>query len=118
MARFPKWAPPELVGIYSKVINAEDKFSSQQHQDADLEAFAKDAGFGSWSEMKKRNVLLREILYRILSRTEMQSIWKQIGEVTLIDPYAKEQRTPQWWAYRNTERAVDRWFQAPKLTKK
>ncbi|MBK7017546.1 MAG: hypothetical protein IPH39_18790 [Sulfuritalea sp.] len=65
--------------------------------------------------MQKRNVLLIEILYRILSRTEMQFIWKQIGEVQLID--RPEPRTPQWWAYRDTEKAVDQWFRTPKLTK-
>lgn len=117
MVRFPKWAPPELVSIYSKVIDAEVQFSSQKHRNAELKAFAKDQGFGSWPEMQKRNALLREILCRLLSRTEMQNIWAQIGKVELIDPYGTEPRTPQWWAYRYTAGAVDRWFQKPKLTK-
>ena len=103
--KYPAWAPPELVDLLGKYELEEKEFNHLKIGIESLNNYAWNEGLPNWSEYKKILEFKKAALARLITRPEMESVWKWV-----IKENFKLSLMANGGLFGNFLRAVDTWY--------
>ena len=105
--KYPNWAPKELIIIANNFEIEETEFKGLEYDIETLNRYAWNEGFSSWKHYEKVIIFKKESLTRLISRPEMESVWKWIYKQNFALPI-----TARGGLFGNFLYAVEGWFKA------
>lgn len=77
---YPKWAPIEVINLLTSYESQITEFCDNKFDVEDLNTFAWRKGHINWVEYNKVLIFKKDVLVRLVTRPEMESVWKWVAK--------------------------------------